>query len=281
MLTLGGVKRKIKTIGNIEKITRAMMLVALTKLRRAEEKFRAIEHYVYNLEEMLQDLLIRMEKKVHPFLSQGRGPTLFIILTSNRGLCGGFNTNLIKYAQNYLNGKESKLIFIGRKGRFFFKNYEMDNIIYSIDIPEEEKEFVLIDKLIDIIFNNFGRNLNEICLIYNKFISKLSQKPCFYKLLPIELKKEKIYKYPDYICEPTAELIVNSLFKHFIKMKIYHILLETIAAEHAARTTAMEAATKNAQRLKDELWLTFCKLRQESITKEITEIISTTEAIKQ
>lgn len=273
------IKERIKSIKNIQKLTRAMMLIASCKLIKAERDLKKARPYALRAEEIINDIATRAEKK-HPFLIE-RNPLkeLIIIISSERGLCGSFNTNVLKEADNLLKQSrlEVSLLTIGKKASLYFR--KTSKIIKEYPLPEKEP-MKFAEELAEYIKESYIlRNFDKISFLYNEFISIFYQKPKHLELLPFipPLKKRSV---TDYIYEPDYETCLNKIFSIYFRSQIKRIFLESLAAEYASRMLAMENATKNAENLIKELFLIYNQLRQATITKEITEITSTSEALQ-
>lgn len=272
------IKGRIKSVKNIQNLTRAMMLVASSKLVKAEHNIKNARPYAAKLLEIIQDIATRAEKD-HPFLIERKQEKqLVIIISSERGLCGSFNTNVLKKGDDYLKDRkdEALVLTIGKKASVYFgKKIE---IIRQYHIVEKEV-MKLSEELADYITSGYlSGKFDKVSLIYNEFISVFRQKPQIFQLLPF-IAKEKEKFTSDYIYEPAKEACLNKIFSLFFRFQIFRIFLESLAAEYAARMLAMGNATKNAENLIKELFLTYNQARQAGITKEITEITSASEAL--
>lgn len=287
MPTMRDIKRRVKSIKNIQQITRAMMLVAAAKMKKAETAITSARPYAYAMNEVFASVALRVEKEEdYPLLLERKvKTTALLMITSERGLCGGFNTNIIKDVFHYLEEEHDKtidinLIIIGRKGYNFFKRFDY-NIPFTLPTPDPVTyEFAqeLAEKIINLyVFNK----VDEIKVVYNEFKSVFKQQVVREKLLPITPLASPTSKIvSEYIYEPSKKGILNTLLKKHIVVQLHRILLESQASEHAARMVAMESATNNAKKMIDKLWLSFNRTRQASITKEIAEITASAEALK-
>jgi F-type H+-transporting ATPase subunit gamma len=237
--------------------------------------------------EVLSSLSLRVEKEEdYPLLLTREVKTSGLLMfTSQRGLCGGFNTNLIKDVFHYLEEErdkttEIKLMIIGKKGYNFFKRFDY-NIPFMLPTPDPVR-YKFAEELAEKVINLYvSQQVDDVMVVYNEFKSVFRQRVVREKLLPITplpLPTSKLVS--EYIYEPSKKEILNTLLKKHITVQLYRILLESQASEHAARMVAMESATNNAKKMIDELWLSFNRARQASITKEISEITGTAEALK-
>lgn len=274
------IKTRVGSIKNIQDITKTMMLVAAAKLSKAESAITRLRPYARRLNEMMADIKLRAEIS-HPLLSKRKEKKEFVlVVTSERGLCGGFNSKIIRKAEAYFSKEniERRLVLIGKKGSSYFGKRDYP-IITEYQIPDKVSfEFAktIGDELVkDYIEERFDR----FVVVYNEFKSVFRQEQVTEQLLPIVPKEPASKFVHDYIYEPSAMDILDSLLPAHFNYQIYRILLESAAAEHAARMTAMEQATTNAKERIKELILTFNRARQASITSEIAEIVTTTMAL--
>ncbi|MFH1563422.1 MAG: ATP synthase F1 subunit gamma [Nitrospirota bacterium] len=287
MPTMRDIKRRVKSIKNIQQITRAMMLVAAAKMKKAEIAITSARPYAHAMGDVLSSLALRVEKEQDDplLLSREVKTSGLLMLTSQRGLCGGFNSNIIKNVFHYLEEErdkaiEMKLMIIGRKGFNFFKRFDY-NIPFFLPTPDSiTYKFAeeLAEKIIDLYES---LQIDELIVVYNEFKSVFRQKVVRENLLPIipiSMPTEKMVS--EYIYEPSKKELLNVLLKKHIVIQIYRILLESQSSEYAARMVAMESATTNAKKMISQLSLTFNRARQAVITKEISEITGTAEALK-
>jgi F-type H+-transporting ATPase subunit gamma len=289
MASLRELRRKIKSVKSTQQITKAMKLVAAARLNRAQERIVAARPFADRMENLLQELTFLLnnqegkEKYTHPFLMERKGNRVDVVLvTADRGLCGGFNSSLIKRTVQYLrqhSDSDVRLWCIGKKGRDFFKRIyskienEYVNVFQRLSFSQAE---VIGNDLIHTFLNTDTRG---IVLIYNEFKSRIQQKLTVRPLLPITAFPES-KPLADFIYEPSREEILEELLPRYVKGQIYRILLESQAAELAARMSAMDSATNNAKELMGSLTLTMNKVRQAAITKELSEIVSGAEALQ-
>lgn len=287
MPTMRDIKGRVKSIKNIQQLTRAMMLVAAAKMKKAEIAITSARPYAHAMGEVMANLALRVEKEEgYPLLLEREVKTSgLLMITSQRGLCGGFNSNLIKNIFHHVEKERDKtialkLMIIGRKGYNFFKRFDY-NIPWTLPTPDPVR-YEFAEDLAERIINLYTSNeVDEIIVVYNEFKSIFRQEVVREKLLPIipmPMPPSKIIS--EYIYEPSKEEILNILLKKHIVLQLYRILLESQASEHATRMVAMESATNNAKKMIDKLWLSFNRARQAIITKEISEITGTAEALK-
>ena len=292
MASLKIIRRRIRTVKSIGQITKAMKMVAAVKLRKAQEKILAARPYAFKVMEMLQDISLRVARDSHPLLkkNQTQNKICLVVVTADKGLCGSFNSNIIRKTNNYLNENSQKdisLVLVGRKCVEFYKKYkkahykilnEFSGIFFKL---KDDDAIKIAQTIIDIYIN---LSFDEVTVIYNEFKSAVSQKLTIEKLLPIEKiidnSNTENKNYSDYIYEPDQEAILNALLPMYINTEVYRILLESSAAEAGAKMTAMDSATKNAVDMINKLTLMFNRARQSKITNEISEIISGANALK-
>jgi F-type H+-transporting ATPase subunit gamma len=274
------IRRRIRSVKNTQQITKAMKMVAAAKLRRAQERMFAARPYAAGLRQVLASVSTRVDINAHPLL-QSREPerkVVIVIVTADRGLCGAFNSNVIRAAQNFIrerNFESVELLTIGRKAGDFFKRRP---------IPIRENVFVaqalsieVARRIADGLISDFiAEKIDGVYVVYNEFKSLIAQHVRAERLLPIMSEFEATPGQPsiDYLYEPGPEQILSDLLPKHIEFQLYRVLLESAAAEQGARMTAMEAATKNASDMINFLTLTYNRIRQAAITKEIIEIVS-------
>ena len=287
MATLREIKTRITAVKSIEKITKAMKMVSAAKLRRAQDKILSTRPYALKLSELLDHLSSVADASTNPLLNvTDEKNKLVVIITADRGMCGAFNSNVIKYACNYIDeiGKDTKIIIIGKKASDFFARRDY-NIIEKYTSVFGDLNIGVSNSIVAKIVTGYLNNeYNSVELIYNEFKSVVRQNVLKEKFLPIVSAAEKAvekYSKVDFIYEPSAESILNDLIPRKLNIQLWKALLESNAAEQGARMTSMEIATKNAEDMIKFLDLLYNKARQESITKEILEIVSGAEALKE
>jgi F-type H+-transporting ATPase subunit gamma len=284
MATIIDLRRRIRSVKNTQQITKAMKMVSASKLRRAQEHMMASRPYSAKLTEVLASLATRANPERHPLLEvKGDQNVELMVVTADRGLCGSFNANLIKSALHFLDERRNynlSLHLVGRKGVDYFKKrkyiitHQYTNIFRQVRF-EDAKE--IAERTIRAYTEG---NLDAIYIVYNEFKSMLTQRIVLKRLLPLErLPEPKAEQTLDYIYEPDPKTIFDRLLPHYLFIQIYQALLESSAAEHAARMAAMEAATNNAKDMIESLTLTMNKIRQAAITKEIIEVVSGAEGL--
>lgn len=276
------IRRRIRSVKNTQQITKAMKMVAAARLRRAQERMFAARPYAAALRAVLASVASRVDVSKHPLLAQPEQEknVLLLVVTADRGLCGAFNTNVIRAAQNALrdrNWESVQLLPIGRKALDFFKRRptpirRQATQIYNALSLETARGIAQ-----SIVEDFLSGEIDAVYIAYNEFKSIIAQNVHVTKLLPIEgtFQQQSNDTQPiDYLYEPSPEAILSDLLPKYIEFQLYRVLLESAAAEQGARMTAMEAATKNASEMISHLTLTYNRIRQASITKEIIEIVS-------
>ena len=293
METMRDIKRRIGSVKNTKKITRAMKMVAAAKLQNSQKKARDAKPFFTKTRKILSDVYkFSGIKNEHPLLKKSEGEKqLLILISADRGLCGAYNARVIETAGKYLKENPNTEIYaLGSKARDYFKRRNYD-FIKEYEQIEDYPSFYFARQLTDEIIEIFkGKKFNQINVIYTHFNSALSQKVKNITLLPIdsdEIDKELSDKgekaseeHVDYIYEPSAKEILDLLLPKYINNTMYSMLLESKASEFGSRMTAMDNATENANEMIDDLTLKYNRARQATITKEITEIVGGAEALK-
>lgn len=289
MATLRDIKARIVGVKNTQQITKAMKMVAATRLRRAQENIINARPYSRKIFDVLNNLL-RIEKDFqHPFLDvRTVNNVAIVIVTSDRGLCGGFNSNIIKAAtdeikDNYSEVENCYLFCVGKKGYDYFRKREYE-LGESFPGAFSNLKFEFAASLANTLTNKFlSGEVDKVVLIYNEFKSVVQQVVTVKQLFPlgaVESEEESEENVSEYIYEPDKASIISSLLPRIINSQIWTVLLESYAAELGARMTAMDLATENAKEMIRSLQITYNKERQASITSEILEIVSGANALK-
>jgi len=286
MATLKAIRKRISSIRNTQQITKAMKMVSAAKLRRAQEAAMAARPYADKMVELLHNVAARVSREAHPLLKAREEKKIHLVLfTSDRGLCGGYNANLIRAAEAFIRregaGKEINLVLVGRKGVDYFRRRRatiVDRHINILATPAEELAAAVTEMAIERFVNG---ETDAVYIIYSRFRSALSQVPTLEKLLPVTLPEtESTEQLTEYLYEPSVEAILASLLPQVAEVAIFRALLEATASEHGARMTAMDSATSNASKMMGTLTLQMNRARQASITRELMEIVGTAEALK-
>jgi len=284
MANLKDIRDRIKSVKSIQKVTKAMKMVAAAKMRRAQENMEKARPYNHRLVEIIQHLLPSVERSMLPLLEiRDVKRVAYVVVTSDRGLAGSFNSSILRKAHNDIDefGKENVDIFcIGKKAKDYFKSRQY-NIIKSYSDFWSDLNFNQSMKIGSSIIDHFlDLSVDEIRVVYNEFVNVATQATITEKLLPIELKDEELVD-TDFLYEPSKKKIVKSLIPRYLNAQVWKYLLESYASEQAARMVAMENATTNSEDMIKNLTLEFNKARQAAITTEMLEIVSGAEALKE
>ena len=293
MPTLRDINKRLKAIKNTKKITAAMKMVAAAKLRKVQDRMLNFRPYASGMESVLSNLAKVSEREIHPLLAlRPRRTVEVVVITSDKGLCGAFNSNVLRASYKYIeqlktDGIELNLSVVGRKARDFYRRREFErrndwtgisgNVTYgnAQEIANSLSE------------NYINEAVDEVVLIYNEFKSMIAQKIVTMKLLPIGTIEPEgeaardMSMYGDYMYEPSRQAIFEQLLPKYIEIQIFRALIESSAAEEAARMAAMENATKNCSELIEKVTLQANKVRQAMITKDLMDIVGGVEAMKQ
>jgi F-type H+-transporting ATPase subunit gamma len=283
MPSLIDMRRRIRAVKNTQQITKAMKMVAASKLRRAQERVVGTRPFATQAKHVLSSIAARVDQTKHPLLVQRpgvkTGATMLIVLTSDRGLCGSFNTNIVKAVGQFLRenpGREVTLGLVGKKGREalgrrgFPIRFEYTALPKVISFAEAEA--IAAPAIEDFV----AGKVDSVHLVYNEFKSVIAQKLVVEQLLPmqpIEAAADTGHGV-EYLYEPSPQRIFDELLPRLVEAQVLRALLESSAAEHAARMTAMDAATRNSAEMIEGLTLTMNKVRQAAITREIIEVVS-------
>ena len=284
MATLRELRTRVASISNIQRVTNAMQMVAAAKMRRAQDAILAARPYAVQLDRVLRRLQGSVDTSQHPLLSERNGPrNLLVVVTADRGLCGGFNGNICRYALTELKQSDDvALITIGRKGRDFFRNRDFE---ITEDYPDVFRDLdfsqaVQIGR--DLMKRFVSDEVDRVVLLFSEFRSVSQQIPMATQLLPIVPGEENEEESGlDYIFEPEPDGLLQELVPRQINMQIWRALLESNAGFYAAQMTAMDNATKNAGEIMEELTREMNKERQASITLELMDIVGGAEAVAQ
>lgn len=285
MQALRDIRRRIRSVQSIQQITKAMQMVAAAKLKKAEAKARSSRPYAYKLEKMLENLSLSAGFGTHPLFERREKiekKALFLV-TSDRGLCGSYNANILRKTENFLNDFEPEnieLIIVGKKGyRYFAKReWKIRYKYLELDSKFDLAQAKMITRDVTGLF--LKKEVDEVFLLYTQFINPISYETVLEKFLNIEPREKVETEEIDYIFEPTSEKIFDALLPRYCLNVIQKVLLESFASEQGSRMTAMTAATDNAEEMMENLTLTRNKIRQASITREMLEIASGAEALK-
>jgi F-type H+-transporting ATPase subunit gamma len=279
MPALNDIRRRIRSVKNTQQITKAMKMVSAAKLRRAQEAMFAARPYARKMMEVLNSLATRAHSDAHELLAEREGnKTLVVVVTADKGLCGGFNANILRAAARFLQEHKQEpveLVTVGRRGRDFFKRRQASIRSEQVGVFQALRYSTaqaLARELLDAFTNG---TCDRIFLVFNEFKSVIQQRVVVEQLLPIRrLELDPREPTQDYLYEPDATRIFDELLPKHVEVQVWRALLESVAAEHGARMAAMDAATRNAGEAIDRLTLYMNKVRQAAITKEIIEVVS-------
>ena len=288
MASLKDIKRKVGAVQKTKQITRAMNMVAASKFKSSQVRMENFRPYAGKFMDVLNSLALRVDTSSHPLLAV-RDPRKIrvICMTSDRGLCGGFNTNLIKATERFLKdkkseGKEVSLINVGRKGRDYFRK-KADVIGQWVDILSKFDMTLAVSISNEVVTPFIKEEYDELYLIYNQFVNVSVQRPTVVRLFPLPSIGQDVEVEPenrlDYSYEPSEEILLQKLLTMYVHVLIFRALLETSAGENGARMAAMDNATSNCEDLIRSLTLKMNKARQAAITAELMDIVGGTEAL--
>lgn len=287
MANLRDIKRRIRSVKNTQQITKAMKLVAASKLRKAQHAILEARPYAIKLMDVLNHLSARCNSDLHPLLDERDGERhLFLIITSDKGLCGSFNGGVIRKMAQHLKDhpqNDNSLIIAGKKGNDIFRNRPV-TIIEDIIGWTRDFDYLKAQAIGDNLATLFSeKKVDKVFMVYNEFKSVMQQEVVVEQLLPVvpeKLQHKEGSFAVDYIYEPDEEAILDELLKRYMAVEVYRAFLESSASEHGARMTAMDSASRNAGEMIGGLTLTYNKARQAYITKELIEIVNGAEALK-
>ncbi len=297
MANLKDIRLRIESTKNTQQITKAMKLVSAAKLRKAQNNITNMRPYAMTLKQVIADIAAT-QKVSHPLMTKKQNvkSVLLVVLTSDRGLCGGFNSNINKFADRYIVENKNTFekidfVFIGKRGADYFLRKNIKGI-ESFTKLEKEISYGLAKSIAEKLISYFtAGTFDEIRMVYNEFKSAISQKVVCETLLPVEIEGSSFgsgangenaeHKFAaDMIFDPAPEVIIEDLLKKNFNLQVYRAMCESVASEHGARMTAMENSSNNARDMINKLTLNYNKARQEKITTELTEIVSGAESLK-
>jgi len=288
MATLKVIRKRISSIRNTQQITKAMKMVSAAKLRRAQEAAVRARPYAEKMTELLKNVSARVSSEAHALLQPREEKRIQLVLfTSDRGLCGGYNANLIRAAEAFMRknagDKEIEITLVGRKGADHYRRRRaniVDRYIGILAKPADELAAEIAGKL---TARFVAGETDAVYILYSSFRSALSQVPTLEKLLPValaETSESEAQQQTEYLYEPGVQELLASLLPRITDVALQRALLEATASEHGARMTAMDSATTNASKMMGSLTLQMNRARQASITRELMEIVGTAEALK-
>lgn len=284
------IRGKIKSVENTKKITKAMEMVAASKMRKAQERMRAARPYSDKIRNITANLALANPEYTHPFMAAGAGAAKaagFVVVTTDKGLCGGLNTNVLRAVTAKLReleaqGVKAEAVAIGNKGYGFLNRIGARVVSHATQLGDAPR----LDKLIGpvkVLLDAYAEGkLNAVYLCYTKFINTMKQEPVVEQLLPLSADKMKADAGQpgwDYLYEPDAKAVIDDLLLRYVEALIFQAVAENMASEQSARMVAMKAATDNAGNLIGELKLVYNKTRQAAITKELSEIVGGAAAV--
>jgi len=278
---------QIKSIKNTRKVTRALEMVSASKIRKAQDRMQASRPYARMIRQAVGHLAHANPEYRHPFTQQRDEIKRvgYVIISSDRGLCGGLNNNmfrklLTRFREHEEAGQDVSLVLIGKKGQQFFKRIKIEIAATVQELGEQPQLEKLIGSIKIMLDGYRDGTLDQIFLCYNDFVNTMTQRVAIDQLLPLPLATdEPMLQYWDYLYEPDPESLLDDLLVRYIESLVYNATLENLASEHAARMVAMKSASDNANNLIDELNLAYNKARQAAITQEISEIVSGAAAV--
>lgn len=282
------IRTKIASVRNTQKITKAMEMVAASKMRKTQERMSASRPYSDAIRKVISHIAKGSIDYKHPFLTEREVKKVgFLVVSTDRGLCGGLNINLFKTVLNELKTRKDKGIYarlglVGNKAVSFFQSMGLEvkaQVTGLGDTPAMEDLVGIVNGMIEAYRNG---EVDEVYIVYNRFVNTMSQKPTMQKLLPLpELENDDLENKGswDYLYEPNPKVLLDSLLVRYLESQVYQAIVDNLASEQAARMVAMKAATDNAGNLINELQLVYNKARQASITNELNEIVAGAAAI--
>lgn len=275
------IKKRIKSINNTKKITKAMAMVATSKLRKSREILEVNRNYNHSINEIMNDLVNNFEGEKTYIHGNESNIKLYIILTSDKGLCGGFNGGILAAAVEELNKYDdnSLIILVGQKGRNYFNKLKYDTVSEYVEIPDvpSRKEADIIAEQCLAMYDKC--EIGEVYVVYSKFVSNIKKEVDIKKILPL-IHNKRLSEQNDILSEPHIENIFNQTLKMYLGQTILNCMLNSKSSEQSTRMEAMNGATQNANDMLDKLELQYNRLRQSAITQEISEIVSGAEAQK-
>ena len=287
MPSLIDLRRRIRAVKNTQQITKAMKTVSASKLRKAQERIMGARPFAREMLRVLNSLASRIDSTAHPLLASpepgAEAPTLLVVVTADKGLCGGFNSSLLRKANAYVKDAEEEMVLglVGRKGRDFFRRHRIKVVYEDINIFNDLR-YSHAQDVAEVAIQQFTEGaVSSVHLLYNEFKSAIQQDVVVDQLLPIprldpgEAESDVL---AEYLFEPSPAEIFETLLPRHVEIQIFRALLESAAAEHAARMTAMDAATRNAGEMIEALTLHMNKVRQATITRELIEVVSGAQA---
>lgn len=285
MPNLHDIRTRRASVRNTQKITRAMKMVAASKLRRAQETILGARPYAHRMRDLVSSLARRAELDTHPLLrpAGGEGKVSLVVITSDRGLCGSFNSSIVQSTlstiSDKLKGRDVEVTVVGRKGIELLKRKKVNIRASHTDVFRDYGDDAAA-RIIGDVAQEFAKGeTDQLYCLYNEFKSALTQKIVLEQLLPFEPEPQTEGFEADYLYEPSMVSVFDALLERHLEVQMHRILFESAASEHGARMTAMDSATNNAEDMIDRLSLIYNRVRQDAITKELIEVVSGAEAL--
>jgi len=287
MANLKEIKNRIASVKSTQKITKAMKMVSAAKFRKAEETMLKNRPYSDKILEVLSSLALRTDEGAHPLLER-RTPkhVALMVFTSDRGLCGGFNGNIVRSVQRFLNEKADScesiaLYVVGKKAKEFFKDKPVALIGERVELFGNISYGVAQEIANEVVERYTNRELDQVYMVYNEFQSALSQRVVYDRLLPVDPPQaDPETTATEYIFEPNETFMLDWVLPRYVEVRVFRALLESTASEHGARMTAMESASNNAGEMIERLSLKYNRARQETITTELMDIVNGVESMR-
>jgi F-type H+-transporting ATPase subunit gamma len=291
MASLKDIKRRIKSVKNTRQITKAMKMVSAAKLKRAQDEITAARPYAEKMLELIGSLASKASSDSHPLLeNRGSAKIGLVLYTSDRGLCGGFNSQLLRTAERFIrenNSSEISLYLVGKRGAEYFKRRSFKILNARVIGGGRPGYGAAVEIANDVVASYMNGELDEVHIVFSEFKSAMTQTPVTQKLLPVsapgntgKAEKKEEGGQGEYLYEPSEGAVLASLLPKYVEVQAFRALLETSASEHGARMTSMDSASKNAGQMIGGLTLVYNRLRQAAITRELMEIIGGAEALK-
>lgn len=280
------IRTQINSVKNTRKVTNALEMVSASKIRKTEERMRKSRPYADKIRSVIGHLVQASTEVPHPYLVEREPQRVgFIIVSTDRGLCGGLNINLFKLVLNEMRawdekGCEAEMCLVGQKSTQFFRRFG-GNVVSQVSNLGDNPRLADLIGTVKIMLDSYkDGKIDRLYVFYNNFVNTMSQKPVMQQLLPVEpVDTEDLQEHWDYIYEPMAEDLIEDSLMRYIESQVYQSVLENVASEHAARMVAMKSATDNATELIDDLQLAYNKARQAAITQELAEIVGGAAAV--
>ena len=286
MPSLRDIRGRIRSVQNTQKITKAQQVISATKIRKAQAAVQATRPYAEKTLEVLRTTAERATEYRHPFLEQREGKRVVVILvTSDRGLAGAFNSNILRASTRFVNESypdHPRWVTLGRKGRDFLSRYRREILADASGLADRPPIHTILPAVTVALEEYLEGRADAVVLAYTRFVSMLRQEPVIRRLVPVEIpeQEEEAAAGADYIYEPGPEEVLDALLPRYVETQVYQAVLENQASEHSARMVAMQNATNAAGDLIKSLTLTMNKVRQAAITTELMEIVSGAEALR-